>query len=232
MGFDVDKALREAQESEQHLSAAEQLERRQEEFERALDPVRRLNEHLLEATRSLGGVETLERFLEQQRRQYRELARGVAWSNPVEHLMEQFKQSIVAISDAPALDVSRQVQEAFAAYDFQIVDSSRRILEAMHAQMVSVRFPQVETLRPTLNPVVARVPYRPQPAPDPVVEVDVAPIPQPQAPEREQDPIEQFAIEVAKAVVSTLLVTAIVWYMRTGIWVFEELLAYYIKLLE
>jgi len=62
--------------------------------------------------------------------------------------------------------------------------------------------------------------------------VAVAPIPQPSVPDREQDPIEQFGIEVAKAVISTLLVTAILWQMRTGVWIFEELLAYFIQQLD
>jgi hypothetical protein len=110
------------------------------------------------------------------------------------------------------------------------LELSRRVLEAESAQAANVRYPQIEVQLPPVDRVVARVPHRPQPAP--VAKVEAAPISQPQISNREQDLIEQFAIDVAKTVVSTLFVTAVIWYARTGVWIFEELLAYYIELLK
>ena len=99
------------------------------------------------------------------------------------------------------------------------------LLEGVNAQMTTVRIPDV---------VVAEVPRLAEPTPAPVFEADVAPMPgpPPSVPSRERELAEKFAVAVAAEVVGGLLLIAFVWYMRTGVWIFKELLTYFIQQLD
>jgi hypothetical protein len=223
MGFDASKVVRD-EDPDKEVSAAE--------LKRAFEPIRKSIEQFREATRSLGGVETMESFLEQQRRQYRDLARDLVGFDQTRKNIADLGRLAAAASDAQVSAIARQVREAVATHNAPATEANRRVLEAMQAHLVSVRLTQVEALRPSPTPVIARIPYRPQPTSKPVGEVITSPPSEPPGAVGEREQAEQFAVTVLAEVVGGLLLIAIVWYMRTGVWVFEQLLAYYIQQLK
>jgi hypothetical protein len=146
-----------------------------------------------------------------------------AYSEHLQRMVAQLAQQVVAAYSAQVTGMlSRLAREAFSVYEAQIAEMSRQIVEAVNAQMASVRLPRVEVFRPTLDPLIAQIPYHPRPAP----------APQPSAPARKQDSLNQDAKDVAKAVVATLLVEAFLWHAQTGLWVFEQLLIYLLQQLD
>lgn len=60
----------------------------------------------------------------------------------------------------------------------------------------------------------------------------MAPTPQPSAPALEQGIVLLIVITVVSDVAGGLLEDAVRWYLQTGVWVFEELLAYYLQQLK
>lgn len=155
MGFDLDKALREKQEAEKYLTAAEQLERRQEALQRALNPAREIHERMLAATKNLSAAP----ILEQHRRRQAELLRNLSGLDQFDKLAQRVAEQARSMALAPntqALNLARQIRESLAAHDAQIAQMSRGILEAMNAPVVGIRFPPTRCLSPAAGPRACR----------------------------------------------------------------------------
>jgi hypothetical protein len=211
MAFDVSKAMRE-EDPDKERSAAEVARTFEpllkQQLEQAFEPLR---QQLREATRTVGFASTVKRLAEEDRRRRQELVRGLNGFAQAKRLTE------------------------LAAYDAQVAGMSRQIIEAMNAQVARARIPRIETFRPTLNFVVAEIPYRPQLTPAPDVEVeatlDLQPA-RPSVPDRERDLVEEIVGNAMGGVIAFLVIQSILWYAQTGQWIFEELLVYVIAAIE
>ena len=164
---------------------------------------------------------------------HRAMAAQFAQSPELHRMMAGFAQIANAVA-AWFEQVNRQVQDAVAAFDAQLVEMSRQIQSAVAVQAASVPTPRVEIFRPTLNPLVTQIeiPYHLSPTPGPVGGL-AAPRSQPSVPDREQEDLaEKMTVDVLKTVVVTILASAIIWFAQTGLWLFEELLAYFVHLVQ
>jgi hypothetical protein len=155
--------------------------------------------------------------------------------NPELHQM--LVTPFVGVAEAVAAwveQMDRQTLDVVAALDAKLVEMSRQIQSAVPAQVASVPTPRVEIFRPTLNPLVTQIeiPHHLPPTPAPVGGL-AAPRSQPSVPDREQEDLaEKMTVDILTTVVATILASAIIWYAQTGLWLFEELLAYFVHLVQ
>jgi hypothetical protein len=216
--FDVSKAMREG-DPDRELSA--------EEWARALAPVRRAREQLLEATRSLSGQLVAETYMNRQRQQAAEIVRDLRDRlTQFTQLSEEARQSMIAASAVDAARAARPVREALALYDARAAEISRQVLEAMRVQAISVRTPRVQVSLPRPDFVVAEVPRRPMPSSESEV---AAPLQEPTSRTSEQDLALLLAVGILTTVIGELLAQAILWYTQTGLWAFDALLEYLLQ---
>jgi len=121
------------------------------------------------------------------------------------------------------------LERAFTdSYEAQVAEMSRRIVESLNIQMASALTARVEIFRETLDQVARiEIPYNLQPMPSPVGEM-VAPGPQPSVPDR----AERILDQIIAGLVVLAVWRAIVWYAQTGRWELEELLCYFLQVVQ
>jgi hypothetical protein len=124
-----------------------------------------------------------------------------------------------------------QAERARTAYEAQVGEMSRRMVESLNIQMASALTARAEIFRDTLDQVRTDIEmvgnYLP-PTPAPVGDIS-APGPQPSVSDRAQRNVDAIITGVIVVIVGNALWYAIVWYAQTGTWEFEELLAYFLQ---
>jgi hypothetical protein len=151
-----------------------------------------------------------------------------AYSEELRRMMAQFAPMIRAAANAQAESARRQLQDTLAAYEAQVAEMSRRIVKSLNIQMASALTARAEIFRETLDQVARiEIPYNPQPMPSPVGEM-AAPGPQPSVPDR----AERILDQIMAGLVVLAVWRAIVWYAQTGRWELEELLCYFLQVVQ
>jgi hypothetical protein len=130
--------------------------------------------------------------------------------------------------------VDLQARDAVAAFAAKLAEMSRGIVSAFDTYMASVSIPRVEIFSETLDQVrtvIEMVPYRLPPTSAPVGGM-AAPGAQPSVPGRWQRNMDAAIVGVIVVIVGNALWYAIVWHAQTGRWDFEELLCYFVQLVQ
>jgi hypothetical protein len=127
-----------------------------------------------------------------------------------------------------------QAERARTAYEAQVGEMSRRMVESLNIQMASALTARAEIFRETLDQVrtdIEMVPSHLPPMSAPVGGMS-APGPQPSVPDRAQRNVDAIITGVIVLIVGNALWYAILWYAQTGTWEFEELLAYCLQVVR
>lgn len=161
-----------------------------------------------------------------------------AYSEELRRMMEQLAPMIRAAANAQAERARRQIQGTLTAYEAQVAEMSRRMVESLNIQMASANIQtasaltaRAEIFRETLDQVrtdIEMVGNHLSPTPAPVGDIS-APGPQPSVSDRAQRNVDAIITGVIVVIVGHALWYAIVWYAQTGTWEFEELLAYFLQ---